>query len=172
LTIDYGPPPPDEAEIMGQLHSDCWLETYAGLMAEEEILQQGPAARARLWRQIIADDSVQKLVAYDAGRPVGFVVSGAARPPASAFADGEIRALYLRHAYHGRGIGRHLLDVARDDWARRSGQRLVALVLAGNNRGRQFYARMGGKEVGSEPVQPDGRGLVEIACVFDVGSGF
>jgi GNAT superfamily N-acetyltransferase len=172
LTIDYGPPPPDDAEIMGQLHSDCWLETYAGLMDEEEILQHGPAARAQLWRRIIADDSVLKLVAYDAGRPVGFVVSGAARPPASAFADGEIRALYLRRAYHGRGIGRLLFGVARDDWARRGGQRLAALVLAGNRRARQFYMRMGGREVGTVPAQADRPGLEEIACVFGVGAGF
>lgn len=169
MTIDYGQPLPDDAEIMGRLHSDCWLESYAGLMDEADILQHGPAARAQLWRQIIADDSVLKLVAYDAGRPVGFVVSGAARPPASDYADGEIRALYLRHAYHGHGIGRSLLDAARDDWARRGGQRLAALVLAGNQSGRQFYVRMGAKEVHCVAVQSDRPGLEEIVCVFDLG---
>jgi GNAT superfamily N-acetyltransferase len=154
---------------MGQLHSDCWQETYAGLMAEQEILRNDPVTRASLWRQLIADDAVLKLVAYDAGLPVGFVLSGAARPPASDFADGEIRALYLRRPYHGRGIGRHLFGAARDEWARRGGQGLAALVLAGNQSGRRFYQRMGGREAGVVSVRADRPELAEIACVFSVG---
>lgn len=169
MTIDYRAPPPDAAETMGRLHADCWQETYAGLMPEEDITRNGPAERAALWRLIVADDSVLKLVAYDAGQPVGFVVSGAARPPASDFADGEIRALYLRQPYHGRGIGRTLFALARQDWARRGGQRLAALVLAGNLKARRFYARMGGAELGPASEGVGRPGQDEIVFVFARG---
>ena len=166
MTPQYRTPFAHEAEAMGQLHLACWQEAYAGLMSEGDLLRTAASQRADLWRRIIADDSIFKLAAFISDGPVGFVVSGAARPPAVDFADGEIQALYLRRAHHNRGIGRQLFLSARDDWAQRGGQRLAALVLAGNARGRQFYARMGAAEAGSLTTGIDSPRLIEIACVF------
>ena len=104
-------------------------------------------AKIAQWRQTVSDPQVFKLVARDAGRIVGFVSCGSAREGAAKGADGEILAIYILKAYHGRRIGRTLIAAAARFWLSKGGRNLIVLSMAGNSRAAAFYEALGGVQV-------------------------
>lgn len=82
-------------------------------------------------------------VAVDAAdRPVGFMGS----------AGDMIESLFVDPAYHGRGVGRRLIELARA-----SGRTLTVDVNEQNTGARQFYERLGFEVIGRSEL--DGSGM-------------
>jgi ribosomal protein S18 acetylase RimI-like enzyme len=78
---------------------------------------------------------------------VGFVSCGSASECAAKGADGEILAIYIFKAYHGRKMGRALIAAAARFWLSKGGRNLIVLSIAGNNQAAAFYLRLGGVQV-------------------------
>ena len=138
-------PMESEAEMEGKayVHYKSWQETYPALV-DPDYLAGMTLERcieiARKW-----PDSL--LVAKDGERVVGFVGYGAYRDDTLP-RTGEIYALYVLAAYHGRGIGRALMNAAV---AKLSGYQKIALwVLKGNERAVRFYESYGFRPDGTE----------------------
>jgi ribosomal protein S18 acetylase RimI-like enzyme len=100
-------------------------------------------------------------VARSQGTIVGFVVRGPAaehqghRP----VRDEQLYALYVLSSYYGHGAGQALLDQAL-------GERPAQLWVAKDNgRARRFYEKNGFTTDGTEQVDPDLDGLIEIRLV-------
>jgi len=130
-------PGPDDAAALAALHLDCWDDAYSGLVPQR-ILDERRAAfdeRVERWRERLAEEGTT-LVAEDGTGMVGFVNAGPGRDN-DVDVDLELRALYVRAAWWGTGLG-HLL------FERAVGDRAAYLwVLADNARAVRFYERQG-----------------------------
>ena len=60
---------------------------------------------------------------------------------------GHIYHLAVDPAYHGRGLGKHLLDECLDGLHRAGVQRVSILVASDNQRGAEFWKRRGWEEI-------------------------
>jgi putative acetyltransferase len=86
--------------------------------------------------------SAALLVAADAeDRAVGFM----------GLAEGMIDSLFVDPAYHGRGVGRALVEAARS-----SGRTLSVDVNEHNIGARRFYERLGFKVIGRSELDSSG----------------
>lgn len=106
------PPTVRDADALTDLHLDVWEETYSDLVPAEVLAERRRTRRERVdrWREIIAGPESTELLAWEDGRLLGFVSSGPGRDAASSLPALEVRALYVRSAVYGRGVGHALLN--------------------------------------------------------------
>ena len=78
----------------------------------------------------------------DGERVVGFAHAELGRDEA-----GYILRLYVHPDYRHRGVGRRLLERARDDLFDHGAERINAMVLAANEPGNEFYRSFGFEKV-------------------------
>lgn len=125
-----------EMDGKGYVHYQAWKEAYADLIAPEHLVSRSLErciGNAHQYPQ-------NTLVAKDGDRVIGFVCYGVYRDDSLQNA-GEIYALYVLQAYHGRRVGYGLMNAAM---AQLAGYKQVALwVLKGNARALRFYERYG-----------------------------
>jgi GNAT superfamily N-acetyltransferase len=139
-----------DAEKLTQLHLDCWDDAYTGLMPQQILDERraNAAARVATWRHILSGDETTWLADHEAGL-VGFASAGIGRDN-DVDLDLEVKALYVRAAWWGTGVGYALLRQAIGDRA------AYLWVLAGNERGIGFYERQGFALDGTEDEHDEG----------------
>lgn len=131
-------PMESEEEINGKgyVHYKSWHETYTELVDAgymESMTLENCTAKAHGWLDNI-------LVAKDADKVIGFVGYGAYRD-GTLPEHGEIYALYVLEAYHGKKVGYDLMNAAIEKLS--AYQKIAAWVLKGNDRAIRFYERYG-----------------------------
>ena len=147
MSIAFDEPTSADVEEIARVHVQCWQESYSGLLPDEFLKTLPIDAKIAQWRQTVSDPQVFTWVAREAGRIVGFVSCGPAREGAAKGADGEILAIYILNAYHGRKIGRSLIAAAARFWLSKGGRNLIVLSMAGNGQAAAFYEALGGVQV-------------------------
>ncbi len=128
---------PDDAQALADLHIDCWDDAYTGLV-EQHFLDDRRAIldeRVEHWRDILSGHE-PTLVAEDESGLLGFASAGQGRDN-DVDLDLELKALYVRAACWGTGLGYALLEEAIGDRA------AYLWVLANNPRAIGFYERQG-----------------------------
>src|SRR6266545_2728357 len=150
---------PDDAEALTHLHLDCWDDAYTGLIPQE-ILDARRAdipAQIERRREWLVSGTGRFLVAVADGELVGFANAGPGRdgretePDRAGDPDLELRAIYVRAAYWGTGLGHALLTEAVGD------RDCYLWVLAGNDRAIGFYERHGFAADGQTLDEAEGR---------------
>ncbi len=141
---------PDDAQAIGCIHVQTWLDTYAGLLPDRYLLSLRPSEKAIEWTRGLerAEGREATFVATLDGDPVGFVAIGNAREPADS-GEGEIFAIYVATDWQGTGVGRALLTHSLGRLAGQGNGAAVVWVLAGNPA-RFFYQAMGAQPAGSK----------------------
>lgn len=147
MSIAFDEPTLADAEEIARVHVQCWQESYADLLPAEFLKNLSADARVVQWQQAISDPDVFVLAVREAGRIVGFVSCGPAREGTAKGADGEIFAIYILKAFHGRKIGRSLIAASARFWLSKGGRNLIVLSMAGNNPATAFYEALGGIQV-------------------------
>ena len=126
----------EEMNGKGYVHYKSWHETYTGLVdagyMERHTLEKCVKI-AHKWPDNI-------LVAKDGEKVVGFVGYGPYRDDTLP-AHGEVFALYVLAAYHGKRIGYELMNAAFQ--ALSDYQKIAVWVLKGNDNAIRFYKRYG-----------------------------
>lgn len=128
----------NEEEMNGKayVHYKSWHEAYTDLIDAkylESITLEKCTAIAHRWPDNI-------LIAKDGEKVIGFVGYGAYRD-GTLPEHGEIFALYVLEAYHGKKVGYALMNAA---FEKLSGYKKSAVwVLKGNDRAIHFYERYG-----------------------------
>jgi ribosomal protein S18 acetylase RimI-like enzyme len=152
-----------DAGELASVHVQAWREAYGESLPEQFYDDAARARRQVMWSGRLAEEAGRQRVrvARRQGRIVGFVVRGPAtehqgNPPVR---DEQLYALYVVSSAYGHGVGRALLDQAL-------GERPAQLWVAKNNgRARRFYEKNGFTADGTEQVDPDLDGLVEMRMV-------
>jgi ribosomal protein S18 acetylase RimI-like enzyme len=166
LSIAFDEPALADAEEIARVHVQCWQESYAELLPDEFLKSLSVDAKIEQWRQTISDPQVFKRVAREAARIVGFVSCGPAREGAVKGADGEIFAIYILKAFHGRKIGRSLIAAAARFWLSKGGRKLIVLSMAGNTQVTGFYEALGGVQVYEGSFEIAGTRMADKGHIF------
>ena len=148
--VTIRPAEPSDAEALAHLHLDVWDDAYAGLMPQQ-ILEDRRAAvdqRVERWRAILEADPTT-LVAEGPDGLIGFASAGQGRDN-DVDTELELKALYVRAAWWGSGVGFTLFQQAVGDRA------AYLWVLASNARAIGFYERQGFRLDGVEDEHDEG----------------
>jgi ribosomal protein S18 acetylase RimI-like enzyme len=152
-----------DAEELASVHVQAWREAYGELLPERFYDDAERERRRVMWSDLLAgEDAGERVrVARRERRIVGFVTHGPAlehqghRPQR----DEQLYALYVLSSCYGHGVGQALLDQAL------RGRPAQLWVAKDNARARRFYDKNGFAADGTEQVDPDLDGLVEIRMV-------
>lgn len=126
----------DAAEVH-ELLKTTWWDTYRGLFPDRVILDaEGTWHSTETLQRQMKNRTVLFAGYREDGRILGLI--------RAAMADGEtlrVFQLYVLPAEQGRGIGRKLMDYARD--SNPTARRVVLNVAKGNDKAISFYTRYG-----------------------------
>ena len=152
-----------DAEELASVHVQAWREAYRALLPEHFYDDAARESRQVMWSGLLSEEDAEERfrVARREGRIVGFVAHGPAADHQghSPARDEQLFALYVLSSCYGHGVGQALLDQALSE---RPAQLWVA---KDNARARRFYEKNGFTADGTEQVDPDLDGLVEIRMV-------
>lgn len=156
-----------DADALGVLHVQAWLETYAGIMPADLLASFSRVRRAEAWRGMLNRGSSGLFAAEEAGSVVGFGLCGPQRTATLSNYRGEIYAINVLRRSQGRGLGRALMTAMVQSLRDRGISSLTLLVLAANIPARQFYQRLGGRMIGEVATNFGGAHLPEQVYCWD-----
>jgi ribosomal protein S18 acetylase RimI-like enzyme len=153
----------------------AWRKAYAGIMKDPTLAALSVEARAKQWRERLADPAnpATSLVAEQIGAIAGFVSIGPSRDAdLDAVRVGELWAIYVDPMVWGKGAGTALFGRAVDALRTRGFDAFVLWVLAENQRARRFYEKHGMILDGGEkaPVE-DGAPLPHVRYRLELRAG-
>lgn len=135
----------EDAEVIGEIHVEGWQSSYAALLPADYLSGLDVERKQQMWTEVLSDPGQRgwTFVAEVDGLVVGFLAAAGSRDPDTSKDAGEIRALYLRDASKGRGVGAALLRAALQRLTESGFDRVTLNVLEGNTTTRSFYERFG-----------------------------
>jgi len=150
----------DDAESIERVRTDTWRDAYRGLIPDAVLDRLDYDATRR--RALMAARPAHQfaLVAEDARDVIGFCLGGRARTTDERFL-GEVYAIYVLPAHHGRGVGRALLRAGAKELVARGYPSMIIWVLRENGPSRRFYERMGGHHIRDEERDLEGVRITE-----------
>jgi GNAT superfamily N-acetyltransferase len=156
-----------DAEGIARSHTLSWQTSYRGILPDSvlDLIDVGQRASSR--RQILRDDSIFKLVAYDVthGDIVGFCDAGPSRRPGPW--AGEVYAIYIEHHAKRHGLGLEMFE-RTSAWLRaKQMPSLIIWVLENNTHARRFYESMGGRAASRVRSRVGGFPVIEQSYVWD-----
>lgn len=138
-----------DADELAGVHVRSWQDGYRGLLPDDYLDGLRPEDRASRYSLDDGDPaSPTTIVAVASGNISGFATTAHARDDDVA-GLGELCALYVDPAAWGSGVGRALVEAAREQLAGQGFRSAVLWVLVGNDRAERFYARDGWEPDGS-----------------------
>ena len=161
MAVMIRPAEADDIESFIAMKNDAWRWAYADILPPDHLAALSVEDQAAGWRVAFAAperDGAVLLAVDDAGAGgVGAASWGPSRDDDATAATGEIGMLYVAPDHVGTGLGRRLMDAARDGLRGAGYERATLWVLEANARGRGFYDHTGWR--------PDGtRGAHMVEC--------
>lgn len=152
-----------DAEHLASVHVQAWRETYGALLPERFYDDTARERRHRMWSDLLSsqDAGDRVRVARHDGRVVGFALRGNAveHQGCRPVRDEQLYALYVLSQWYGHGVGQALLDHCL------GGRPAQLWVAKDNARARRFYEKNGFRCDGTEQVDQDLVGVVELRMV-------
>jgi ribosomal protein S18 acetylase RimI-like enzyme len=156
-----------DADAIGVLHVQAWLETYTGLIPADFLQSLSPVQRAEMWRGWLTRGAPGVYVCEDGQAVVGFGLCGAQRTRTLPNHRGEVYAINILRRAQGRGLGRALMQTMARSLEGRGLTPMTLLVLRENVSARQFYQRLGGRVIGEVVTNFGGARLREEVYSWD-----
>ncbi len=155
------------ADIPGlaRVHRETWQATYRGIIPDEYLDSLTLEKSIGFWERIFSNTERPgaEFVALDAEELIGFISGGPARNLPGL--EGEIYALYLLPDFHGRGIGRSLME-QMVTWLRSNGLHTYGVWVLTDNPTRTFYSHLGGQLCETKTITIGGSELLEELYVW------
>ncbi|MFW5691114.1 MAG: N-acetyltransferase family protein [Chloroflexota bacterium] len=139
-----------DADVIGALWARLVAYHHALDAALPHAAPDGEAAYARRIEDQVDDSYSRVFVAEHDGRIIGFVLGMIIDVMPHLFeqdAGGFLADIYVAPAYRRAGVGRALVDALAAWFRSRGVQRMEWYVAARNESGRDFWHRMGGRDV-------------------------
>jgi ribosomal protein S18 acetylase RimI-like enzyme len=152
----------DDVNAIARVHVASWRSTYRTLLPEDFLASMSVAGYADRWRRLIADGSSQVYVVEDEGDLVGFASGGRERAGETGY-TGELYAIYVLDGYQGRGYGRELVGAVAGSLREMGLDDMLVWVLRDNRPARDFYERLGGVYVRTQPITIGSAILEEVS---------
>jgi diamine N-acetyltransferase len=147
------PAVPGDEGALALLARATFLEAYAGTLPWEDIAQHCERSHSpEQYRAWLAEAATQVWIAEaeHGGAPVGYLVLAAPDLPLPDLdpRDREIKRVYVLHRFQGTGLGRRLMQRAREHATQQRAPRLLLGVYSRNLAAIEFYQRLGFTTVG------------------------
>ena len=152
----------DDAAVIARVHVAAWRTTYGGLLPDDYLSSLDEAGYEERWRRTLREGSDRVHVAEDRDGVVGFASGGRERAGESGYA-GELYAIYVLREAQGRGHGRRLVQAVVGGLAEMGFTDMIVWVLRDNRKARDFYAKLGGVFVRSQPITIGSALLQEVS---------
>jgi GNAT superfamily N-acetyltransferase len=140
-----------DADAIARVHVASWRTTYRGLLPDDFLDSLDAKTYAERWSRILAEGSSRVYVASGGDEVVGFASGGRERAGESGFA-GELYAIYVLQEAQGGGHGRRLVEAVVGGLRELGLPDMIVWVLRDNAGARQFYERLGGVYVRTQPI--------------------
>jgi len=153
----------DDAAAIARVHVSSWRATYTDLLPADFLESLTEAGYADRWRRFIAERSnLAFVVEDDSGDVVGFASGGRDRAGEASY-KGELYAIYLLEAAQRRGYGRELVRAIAGGLRGMGLDDMIVWVLRDNVTARDFYERLGGIYVRTQPITIGSVTLEEVS---------
>lgn len=160
MTFEVRKATPADGRAIAEIHRETHAATYAQWVPD--IVDDYDLERsAENWARTATAGSGHLTVAEEAGRVLGFCVSGPARGE-DVEGAGEVYAIYVRPDTHGRGVGRALMSDALAWLAGRDHPECILWVAEPSTRTRRFYEYVGFVLDEGEGATEPWRGLMTV----------
>lgn len=146
-----------DAEISA-LNAICFKDTYAAFFSETDLLNVTEETCLSRRRDFFNKNSSANTVAvyverilvgfFDFGRLDASLQINCMRDVESSANVGQIYKMYLLRAYQNCGLGKKMMMLACDQFARGGIFSFVTICLTGNATACYFYTNQGGKLIG------------------------
>jgi ribosomal protein S18 acetylase RimI-like enzyme len=147
--IAYRDGVPQDAGAIDALFRRTFTDTFAHLYDPRDLATFLAGFTEEAWRRELADPGFAFRLAEDEGALAGYAKLGPVSLPVETDRPAaELRQLYVRQPWHGRGIAPELMDWVQAEARRRGAEELYLSVFIDNHRARGFYARYGFEAVG------------------------
>lgn len=153
------PAAPGDIPAIAQLHYQCWIETYTGLIDQAHLDQLSPQ---RSWKNMERGDYRQFLLLTVGDEPAGFCSYCRSRDADADSTTGEVQSIYLLKTYQHRGYGRALMERALTELQQMGMQRVTLWVLSTNRQAIAFYERCEFATDGAVKEQVIGSSVTEL----------
>jgi ribosomal protein S18 acetylase RimI-like enzyme len=146
--VSIRPAQPADAPAIAEVHVDTFRHTYRGIISDAFLdTMSCKQSTDRILRRLRSGACC--FVAEDAdGKIVGFADGGRERDGDPEYA-GEMYSLYVRPAWHGRGVGKALVEATVSELCASGRCPIIVWVLEANTNARRFYEHLGGQAVRS-----------------------
>jgi ribosomal protein S18 acetylase RimI-like enzyme len=151
-----------DAPHIARVHVESWKITYPGIVPDAYLASLNQETRTTNWREWIAANTAQILVAEDAAGIFGFISGGVIRDPAEDY-DAELYSIYLLSNRRQQGAGRALTRALASSLHAQGFKRLLVWALEANHPAVAFYKRLGAIPVATKPIDIGGKELSDLA---------
>jgi ribosomal protein S18 acetylase RimI-like enzyme len=152
----------DDAAAIARVHVAAWRSSYRGLLADDFLASLSEAGYTDRWRRVIGDGASRVLVVDEPEEIVGFASGGRERAGEAGF-EGELYAIYIVAESQRKGHGRELVRTMAAALREQGLRDMIVWVLRDNAPAREFYERLGGTYVRSQPITIGADTLEEVA---------
>lgn len=157
-----------DAPAIAHVHVNSWRTTYPGLMPAEILKNLSVERRENYWRNVLSQTNASEFVYVadvEGVGVVGFASGGPERSQHEVY-KGELYAIYLLQEHQSKGIGRGLFDAVVKHLAAQGHDSMMLWVLK-DNPAMQFYAAMGGVQLGEKNERLNDEVLTEFSYGWD-----
>src|SRR5216684_9207402 len=151
-----------DASAIARVHVASWRSTYDGLLPNEFLTSLSEASYEERWKRVIGEGTSMVYVAEDGAEVVGFASGGRERAGEKGY-DGELYAIYVLDVAQRRGFGRELVRAMVEGLRELGLGNMIIWVLRDNRPAREFYERLGGTYVRTQPITIGSATLEEVS---------
>ena len=153
-----------DAAAIARVHVASWRSTYRTLLPDDFLDSLTEAGYENRWRRFISERSSRVYVVQeDSGTDVvGFASGGLERAGETGY-RGELYAIYLLESSKRRGYGRELVRAVVGGLREMGLEDMIIWVLRDNRAARDFYERLGGVYVRTQPITLGSVTLEEVS---------
>lgn len=154
----------EDIEDIAKLIDDNWKSAYRGIIDDEFLDNLNYKDRAE--RQKKKYEKEKSIVYIENEEILGFCRLGESREGLEDY--GEVIALYVREDIHGKGIGKKLINKAKEILKSKGYNKMILWCLKENKNARGFYEKVGGVLGKERKFEIGNKEYDEVSYIYEI----